>query len=45
MGDYTARKWKAAERVRDFVEFGNNEKQVVVKPSLRFDKKGRLVRE
>lgn len=44
MGDYTARKWKAAERARNFVEITNNEKQVV-KPSLRFDKNGKLMRE
>jgi len=44
MGDYRARKWKPIERVRDFVEIGKNERQVVVKPSLRFDEEGRLVR-
>jgi len=44
MGDYSARKWKPVERARDFVEIGKNERQVVVKPSLRFDEEGKLVR-
>lgn len=43
MGDYTARKWKAAEKPRNFVEIANTEKQVV-RPSLRFDENGKLVR-
>ena len=42
MGDYATRKWKAAERVRDFVEIGSNERRLVlVKPSLRFDENGK----
>jgi len=44
MGDYTARKWKSVERARNFVEMGSEKRQVKVKPSLRFDKNGRLVR-
>lgn len=43
MGDYTARKWKSVERVRDFVEFGSDGRRLVlVKPSLRFDENGKL---
>jgi len=45
MGDYSVRKVKMVERYRgEFVEFANNERQVVVKPSLKFDENGKLVK-
>lgn len=45
MGDYTAKKWHATERVKDFAEIGTVKAAAqIIKPELRFDENGNLKR-